>query len=100
MLWLLACTENAPKDRPDPAAPSSPVPSSPTPTTPEPEPPLIENVMVVLLDDVAAEYVGTYGLREYAAPTPTLDGLAAEGVLFRNAWGTPLCSSARASLLT
>ena len=33
-------------------------------------------------------------------PTPTLDGLAAEGVLFRNAYAYPTCSPTRAATLT
>jgi arylsulfatase A-like enzyme len=86
MLWLLACSR---------APDSTPAPPVPTAALAPPG-----NVLIVLLDDVSADRLGTYGLRPDAAPTPTLDGLAAQGVLFRNAWGTPLCSSARASLLT
>ncbi len=57
------------------------------------------NVLVVLLDDVGVDLVGAYG-DVNAAHTPTLDALAARGVLFETAWATPLCSSTRAALIT
>jgi arylsulfatase A-like enzyme len=65
------------------------------------------NVLVVVLDDVGVDLVGSYGEvapgeptpPEHAA-TPSLDALAAEGVLFRNAWSAPLCSATRSSILT
>lgn len=81
LLWLSGCAAEAP---------------GPDPSEPQPQ----ENVLVVLLDDVPADRVSTYGLRADAAPTPTLDALAAEGMTFRNAWAMPVCSAARASLLT
>ena len=82
MIWLIACT-----------------PPHPPPTPPPPIAPTPDNVLIVLLDDTRDEDVGTYGAPD-AAPTPVLDGLAAEGVRFTNAWAAPVCSSARASMLT
>lgn len=88
-LALLACIE------PDP---SNPTDETGTPTPPEtgtstPVPPDSENVLLVVLDDVGVEHLGLYTDSEDVFPTPTLDGLAAEGMVFRNAWATPLCSS-------
>lgn len=57
------------------------------------------NVMVVLLDDIGIERLATYGADD-PIPTPTLDGLAAQGVRFENAYAAPLCSPSRAQLLT
>ncbi len=46
----------------------------------------------------AGRYIGSYG---HAIPTPHLQRLAEEGVLFRNAFAAaPTCSASRAALLT
>jgi arylsulfatase A-like enzyme len=58
------------------------------------------NVLVVLMDDVGADRVGAYGEHPDAGPTPVIDGLARQGVLFRNAWAQPFCSPTRAAMLT
>lgn len=57
------------------------------------------NVMVVLIDDIGVDKVGVYG-SPYAAHTPHLDQLAADGLRFDNAYASPMCSPARALLLT
>lgn len=59
-----------------------------------------QNVLVVLADDLGVDYVTAYGEGSSPPPTPTIDGLAAQGVLFRNAWAYPSCSPARAAILT
>ena len=69
--------------------------ASSTPAFPPGEP---LNVLFVLLDDVGPELVRTYDLVDDAAPTPTLDRLAAEGVRFTQAYATPMCSPSRAAL--
>lgn len=58
------------------------------------------NVLVVLADDLGVDYVGCYGEGSNPPPTPTIDGIAAQGVLFRNAWAYPSCSPTRAAMLT
>jgi arylsulfatase B len=60
-----------------------------------PAPP--QDVLLVVLDDVGAEKIGVYG-ESTEARTPVIDGLAADGVLFRNAWAYPSCSPTRAAL--
>lgn len=57
------------------------------------------NVLVVLIDDIGVDKVGVYG-SDYAAHTPHLDQLAADGLRFDNAYAAPMCSPARALLLT
>lgn len=60
------------------------------------------NLLVLIADDL-----GTDGLRLFNAdpaaslpPTPHIDALAREGVLFRNAYAYPTCSPTRATILT
>ncbi len=66
------------------------------------------NLLLVLMDDVGADKVGSY-LADFAAhgyapdhapATPVLDGLAGAGVRFTHAWAAPQCSPTRASLNT
>lgn len=56
--------------------------------------------LVVLLDDVGRDKVACYGDHPEPAATPNMDRLAAQGMLFRNAWAYPTCSPTRAALLT
>ncbi len=55
------------------------------------------NVLVVVLDDVGYGQLGCFGSD---IDTPTIDGLAARGVRFRNFHTTAMCSPTRACLLT
>ncbi len=57
------------------------------------------NVLVLLLDDVGVDGVSAYA-QPGAPPTPTLDGLAAQGVRFTRAYAYPVCAPSRAALLT
>jgi len=57
------------------------------------------NVLLVTIDTLRADRVGAYGARDVA--TPTLDALAARGVLFERAMAAvPLTLPSHASLLT
>ena len=58
------------------------------------------NVLLIIADDMGVERVGAYAEHPDVGPTPNLDALAAQGVLFRNAWAQPVCSPFRASALT
>ncbi|GAA4884109.1 arylsulfatase [Kitasatospora terrestris] len=55
------------------------------------------NIVVVLVDDLGYSDIGPFGSE---VPTPTLDRLAADGVRLANYHTMPLCSPARAALLT
>jgi arylsulfatase A-like enzyme len=55
------------------------------------------NIVVVFLDDMGYSDVGPFGSE---IPTPALDRLAARGLRLMNYHTTPLCSPARAALLT
>ncbi|MEM0970881.1 MAG: sulfatase-like hydrolase/transferase, partial [Verrucomicrobiota bacterium] len=60
------------------------------------------NILYIMSDDHAAHGIGAYGGRLATLnPTPTLDQLAAEGILFENAFCTnSICAPSRASVLT
>ncbi|MBX6313822.1 MAG: sulfatase-like hydrolase/transferase [Isosphaeraceae bacterium] len=63
------------------------------------EPPARPNLVFLYTDDQARWAVGAYGNRE--VQTPSLDRLAREGALFRNAFTcTPVCSPSRAGMFT
>ncbi len=101
MLWAASCqpsdaTAVAGPGALDTAAPHSDGADT-RPDTSEPMPP---NLLVVLLDDVGVDKIGAYGVHDQPAPTPTIDALAAEGLLFENAWTYPGCTPSRAALLT
>jgi arylsulfatase B len=66
-------------------------------------------VLLIIADDLGVDSLATYadqdgdGLaddgRSYA-PTPTIDGLCADGVRYNQAWAYPTCSPSRATMLT
>lgn len=57
------------------------------------------NILMVYSDDHATAAIGAYGADH--APTPNIDRLAAEGVVFENAFCTnAICAPARAVVLT
>lgn len=60
------------------------------------------NILFLYSDDHAAHAIGAYGGRLAGLnPTPTLDKLAAEGVMLTNAFCTnSICTPARATILT
>ena len=59
---------------------------------------LSPNVVILLADDLGSADIGCYG---GPVKTPVLDSLAAGGVRFTNFYsGAPVCSPARASLIT
>jgi arylsulfatase A-like enzyme len=65
---------------------------------PAPRPPAgTPNIIVVLLDDMGFSDIGPFGAE---IDTPVLDGIAATGVRLTNYHTTPVCSPARAALLT
>ncbi len=69
------------------------------------------NVLLVILDDLGTDKLGIYGEdmgppahcespQESWIPTPTLDQLRAEGILFTRCYSNPTCSPTRAAFLT
>lgn len=58
------------------------------------------NILFILADDLGRDKIGAYAEHPDPPPTPNVDQLAAEGVLFRNAYASPACSPTRANVLT
>jgi len=58
------------------------------------------NVLILLIDDVGVDKFAPYGAYDMQPSTPNLDSLTERGVLFRNAYASPICSPTRAALLT
>ena len=58
------------------------------------------NVLLILADDMGVDMLGAYGVGSNPPSTPHLDALAAQGVLFRNAWSAAVCSPTRAGIQT
>ncbi len=60
------------------------------------------NILYIMSDDHAAHAIGAYGSRlAKLNPTPTIDRLAKEGMLFENAFCTnSICTPSRACVLT
>ena len=59
-----------------------------------------QNVLLIVADDLGVDRVAAYGEHPDPGNTPVIDALAADGILFRNAWTPPSCSPSRATLLT
>ena len=73
------------------------------PVGPGAEPPApAQNILVLVVDDLGIDMVAAYGEggSSLLASTPVLSSLAANGVLFRNAYANPVCSPTRATIHT
>jgi arylsulfatase A-like enzyme len=62
--------------------------------------PLPGNVLMIVADDVGVDMIGAYGVHPQHPPTPNLDALIDQGVLFRRCYTSPTCSPTRAAILT
>jgi hypothetical protein len=58
------------------------------------------NFLVVVFDDLGVDKFNASGIASRREPTPVIDQLAAQGVYFRNAYASPLCSPTRGEILT
>ena len=58
------------------------------------------NILVIIADDLGVDMLGIYGRGSDTPPTPNIDALKANGIMFRNAWANPLCSPTRAAIQT
>ncbi|MBA4149557.1 MAG: sulfatase-like hydrolase/transferase [Verrucomicrobia bacterium] len=56
------------------------------------------NIIVLIADDLGVGDLGFSGAKD--VPTPHLDRLAAEGVIFSNGYVSPMCAPTRAAFLT
>jgi arylsulfatase B len=59
------------------------------------------NIVFIIADDLGWDVFGEYpAINGIKASTPTLDSLALNGITFTNFWSNPVCSPARAAMLT
>lgn len=59
------------------------------------------NVLLIIADDFGTDSQSLYNTTAGATtPTPNINALAANGVRFTNAYSTPVCSPARACMIT
>ena len=60
------------------------------------------NIIFIMSDDHTSQAVGAYGGRlAELNPTPTIDSLAAEGVVLENAFAhNAICTPSRANIMT
>jgi len=56
------------------------------------------NVILIMADDVSAKDLSLYEPKNIQ--TPNLDRMGREGIYFRTAWATPVCSPSRALIMT
>ncbi len=59
-----------------------------------------QNTILIIADDLSPDYLGFYSTTTDTASTPNLRALAARGIKFSKAWSSPVCSPARAGILT
>ena len=59
-----------------------------------------ENILLIIADDLGVDNVTAYNEHSQSAVTPTIDQLAEDGILFRNAWANPSCAPTRGALMT
>lgn len=97
-LFVVACgpSGEAPETAEDAPAASAPKPTAGAATTPEAAD-VRPNVIVIVADDMGFSDFGAFGS---GIRTPTLDALAAEGVVAPNFYVAPTCSPTRAMLMT
>jgi arylsulfatase len=58
------------------------------------------NILMITTDDVGYFNVGAYNLGMMGVPTPNIDRLAKEGLLFTDHYAEPSCTPGRAAFIT
>lgn len=64
-----------------------------------PTPPARPNILMIMSDDVGITNVGAYS-HGMMAPTPNIDRIAREGMLFTDHYAEPSCTAGRAAFIT
>ncbi len=59
-----------------------------------------QNTILIIADDVSPDYFGCFSTTTDTANTPNISALAASGIKFTKVWSAPVCSPARAGILT
>jgi len=58
------------------------------------------NILLIIADDQGVDASAQYSYSTDLPNTPTLDGLAQQGLVFDNVWATPACTTTRGTLIT
>lgn len=66
----------------------------------DPAPPGRGNILVLVIDDIGPDMLNVYGTGTDMVPTPHMDALARQGVMFRHAYSHPAGSVTMASIET
>ena len=99
MLALVGCGGSAPSPNTD-VLTLNPTPDRTPDPDPGPDSNGPRNILLLISDDVGLDASSGYTVGTQLPATPTLDALAAEGLIFDNAWANPACSPTRARILT
>ena len=59
-----------------------------------------QNTILIIADDVSPDYFGCFSATTDTANTPIIRTLAENGIRFNKVWSAPVCSPARAEILT
>lgn len=59
-----------------------------------------QHTILIIADDVSADYFACYNLSNDTATAPNIQNLANNGVKFTKVWATPVCSPTRAGIMT
>lgn len=58
------------------------------------------NILLIIADDLGVDVFNGYHATSVMPTTPTLDSIRDAGILFENAWSTPVCTSTRATIMS
>ncbi len=58
------------------------------------------NILLIIADDLGLDASAQYSLGNDLPVTPNLDALASDGIVFDNAWATPVCTTTRGTIIT
>lgn len=58
------------------------------------------NILIIIADDLGVDVFNGYHSNTLMPSTPTLDSLAANGILFENVWSAPSCTPTRATIMS
>ena len=86
-VWLTLCSCTSSDTTAIPADPDGSVDSE-------------RNILLIIADDLGKDAMPGFSEGIVKPNTPTLDGLAADGLTFTNLWVTPTCAPTRASIIT
>lgn len=58
------------------------------------------NILLIIADDLGLDASAQFDLSQDLPSTPNLDALAANGIVFENAWATPACTTTRGTIIS